>query len=112
MTDSPFSAGQRIAVVGGYDPHPKWLDGATERLATVLGFLSGQNESLAMLIQFDEAFSWEGSPVRYGVLRLRYTGASWENEAVCHVEVFGFKPKRGSAKGLWVESHAILRLLP
>ena len=101
--------GDRIRLIGGYDPEPSWLEGAEHIDAAVEHFIPGQNDSQSLVVRPD---NW---PSDYLVLELRYVGAEWINEGVVHVErcdfMPGAKPWAERERGKWVESHASYQVL-
>ena len=102
--------GDRVQLSGGYDMEPKWLNGETSRLATLLKFIPGQNETSAAVVELDTPISVDGLTGRVLVLELRYKGASWGPSNTVHIELCDFDPESKTwqqrKQGKWVESHA------
>jgi hypothetical protein len=110
-----LQTGDRIRVGGGYDMDPAWPCGRESCCATVKAFIPGQNESPAVVVELDEAVTFEGVRGKYLVLELRYSGAEWKDTETVHVELCDFEPQakawRYRRQGKWVESHATYRKL-
>jgi len=102
--------GDRIQIGGGYDMEPEWLGGRQHYYGTVKGFIPGQNETPAAVIELDEDASFDDVVGKYIILELRYVGSQWNEKETVHVELCDFKPEdkpwQVRKRGQWVESHA------
>jgi hypothetical protein len=105
-----ISEGDRVRMSGGYDMEPRWLQEQTHYLGRVSGFIPGQNDTPALVVELDSPISVEGMTGRILVLELRYVGAQWGATNIVHVELCDFQPELKAWKyrkqGKWVESHA------
>jgi hypothetical protein len=119
--------GDRVRVGGGYDQQPEWLatnpDGY---LGQVVGFIPGQNERPATVVELDEELAVKltdslGENPRevrgsFLVLELGHVGTDWATTAPrIHVELCDFRPDVRAyddrRKGVWAESHATYEIV-
>lgn len=84
--------------------------------------IPGQNQDVALVIQFDEPFEIDGYTAKFAVLELRYEGGTWRTGETCHVEICDFMPVtsclcdfmpedktwKDGKQGKWGESHATI----
>lgn len=102
----------RVWLSGGYED-TRWLCGKTGYSGIVMTFIPGQNKEPAAVIRLDEKIDFEGASGDVLVLELRWTGSTWDDQGVVHVELCDFIPEHKTWKdrkqGKWVESHASYR---
>jgi hypothetical protein len=112
--------GQRIRLSGGYDAFPEWrAEQETHRDGTVVGFIAGQGQEPALVVQLDEPIvvrrRFRTRKGDIAILELRQSGATWTDSEVVHIEVCDFMPENKPwplrRRGTWVESHATYRVL-
>jgi hypothetical protein len=102
--------GDRLALTGGYDFEPQWLNNQSELLAIFRQFVPGQNLPPAALVELDQPITCEGITGRILILELRYVGATWQTSNIVHLELCDFEPEvkpwKDRRKGKWVEAAA------
>jgi hypothetical protein len=123
--DAPAPApkpGTRVCVSGGYDTNPEWLNGRPAGyLGTLLGYMPGQNELPAALVELDEPIhevEIRGEVVSgaYLILEQAWVGVPWgPTSPRVHVELCDFMPESRPwaerRQGFWAESHASFRVV-
>ena len=112
-----LAVGDRIALTGGLDFEPKWLNGRSEYIGTLEQYIPGQNDTPAALIKLDEPITVQDVTGNLLVLELRHAGDQWKTTNTVHIELCDFQPEakrwQDRRQGLWVESHATcLKLHP
>ena len=111
----PLTVNSKVRLSGGYDYQPKWLGEKPFISGFVLKFIPGQNSEQAAVIQLNESLTVDEITGNICVLELRYVGATWTDDIVCHVELCNFLPEdktwKDRRQGIWVESHASCRIL-
>ncbi len=120
MTDG-CKIGDRVRLSGGFEARPVWMGGQSAFDGTIVRFVPGTHEPRAAVIRLDTPISL--TDVRNGktvsgdvlVLELRFFGAEWKDSETVQVELRNTLPERKPADershGLWVESHAIYRVI-
>jgi hypothetical protein len=122
-----LAIGDRVRVYGGYDQEPEWLEtGPDGYLGDVIGFIPGQNEPPAAVVELDEELvitltdelgrnprEVHGS---FLVLELGHVGPDWATRTPrIHVELCDFRPEvrpyGERRKGAWAESHATYEIV-
>jgi hypothetical protein len=100
-------------VAGGYGNAPSWLASRPDGCAgTVVGFIPGQNEQPAAVVELDDELSVPGGARgRFLVLELGHSGTDWATpKPRVHVELCADRPEpkrwQHRRQGAWVESHA------
>lgn len=113
----PPEPGQRIRVFGGYDMEPEWLAGRPNgHRGRVVGFIPGQNDKPALVVQLDEEIHVGGARGSVLVLEQGWVGVDWgQTSPRLHVELCDFVPEDRPfderRRGAWAESHATYELL-
>jgi hypothetical protein len=99
-----------VAVFGGYDYEPRWLNGGPGYHGIVERFIPGQNSDPAVVVRLDAPITVDGVTGSVVVLELRYVGQQWSDKGTVHVELCDFDPPevrwQDRRRGKWVESHA------
>lgn len=105
----PLAVGDRIALSGGYEYQPRWMQGMASHIGSVIEFIPGQNADPAAVVRLESPMTIDGHTGTALILELRYEGASWGESETVHVELCeeilgtGGKLQR---PGKWIESHA------
>ena len=106
---------------GGYESRPTWMGGKQSFDGTIVRFVPGTHEPRAAVVRLDAPISL--TDVRNGktvagdvlILELRFLGAQWKDSETVQIELRNSLPERKPATershGLWVESHAIYRVI-
>jgi hypothetical protein len=122
-----LAIGDRVRVYGGYDQEPEWLAAnANGYFGCVIGFIPGQNEPPAPVVELDEELvvtlaDSQGKNPRevhgsFIVLELGHRGTDWATTTPrIHVELCDFRPEvrpyDERRKGVWAESHATYEIV-
>jgi hypothetical protein len=122
---SELQTDDRVWVGAGYDPDPAWLAANPEGyLGRVAGFIPGQNEQPAAVVELDQEIVLPAGTVAadqevrgaFLVLAIGHVGTDWSTPTPrVHVELCDFEPDptqwQDRQHGAWVESHATYRVV-
>ena len=105
-----LKVGDKVRLSGGYDG-PTWINGSVFIDGEVVGFIKKNPDTKLTVVHLERTIKAKSVEGDYLVLSLRYVGAKWIRSEIVHVELFDSLPQEGGKSGVWIESHAVYKIL-